>query len=109
MTSENYECDKCGACCRKLIVEIDHIDVVREPRLLPVVTLLDGHGSIKFDSEWEKQYHLACADPCPMLGVDNLCSIYPTRPNVCIAMEAGSDQCQEAREAAGLEPLKEVA
>ncbi len=25
-------CKDCGLCCRKLIIEIDHVDVVREPR-----------------------------------------------------------------------------
>lgn len=102
-----YECDQCGACCRNLIIEIDHIDVVREPSLLPVVTLLDGGGRVQYESEWEKQYGLACGSkhPCQKLGEDNRCTIYPTRPNVCVGFEPGSEQCQEIREAVGIGPL----
>lgn len=103
--SESYECDRCGACCQSLIIEIDHIDVVREPKLLSVARLMDGNGKIQYESEWEKQYSLACGSRCPMLGDGNLCSIYPSRPNVCVAMEAGDEQCQMARGMMGLSPL----
>lgn len=104
-----HRCDGCGLCCKHLIIEIDHLDVVREPRLAPPATrLLDGGGSVRYESEWEKQYGLACgpAHPCPMLGPDNRCGIYPTRPNCCVAFEAGGDQCQELRAAHGLPPLR---
>lgn len=43
--------------------------------------------------------------PCQFLDGNNRCSIYPTRPNACVAMEAGDEQCQAAREAEGLPPL----
>ncbi|ODU02548.1 MAG: hypothetical protein ABS79_00290 [Planctomycetes bacterium SCN 63-9] len=102
------ECDRCGLCCRQLIIEIAHVDVVREPRLLPPATrLLDGNGAISYESDWDKEYGLACGSshPCPMLAEDGLCSIYPTRPNVCVSFEAGSAQCEELREAAGLPRL----
>ncbi len=105
---ETYECDKCGACCEKLIVEIDELDLVREPKLRGVATLMDGCGSIQYDSVWEKEYLLTCAEPCPMLSDDKTCSVYPTRPNACVAMQAGDEQCQIAREAAGLPPLEPV-
>jgi Fe-S-cluster containining protein len=29
-----YTCDKCGACCRTLLVEAYELDVLREPRLV---------------------------------------------------------------------------
>jgi len=34
---------------------------------------------------------LACGKdkPCMFLAEDNRCSIYPTRPNACVGMEAG--------------------
>jgi Fe-S-cluster containining protein len=112
MSVLRYECDKCAACCKALIIEISHLDVVREPKILPVVTLLDGNGKIQYDSDWEKQYSLACgqASPCGLLGADNLCTIYLSRPNCCVGMQAGDDQCQMARGVMGLpwlEPLKE--
>lgn len=92
------KCKKCGYCCRRTIIEIDHIDIVREPRLAEAADLLDGHGKIVYESDWEKQYLLACGKkrPCPFLK-DNKCEIYPTRPNVCVAFEPGSDQCLVSR------------
>lgn len=108
--SEN-PCEGCGAqCCRGLIIEIQHLDVVREPRLLSVVELLDGNGEIEFESDWDKEYALACGhfSPCKMLTIDHKCSIYPTRPNTCVAFQPGSDQCNELREAAGLPLIQNV-
>ena len=102
--SESNLCEGCGAlCCRKLIIEIDHLDIVREPRLLPVVILLDGNGTVEYDSDWEKKYSLACGDKhcCKMLDGER-CSIYPSRPNACVAFQPGGRQCNELREMAGL-------
>jgi Fe-S-cluster containining protein len=43
--------------------------------------------------------------PCQFLDDENRCGIYPTRPNVCVAMQAGDEQCRESRKAEGLPPL----
>ena len=100
------ECDRCGACCAGvLIVEADYLDALREPRLLDadvsgrrvaLDVLDDAHAVL-----------LACGTerPCRFLGPDNLCGIYPTRPNGCVAFEAGSEECQRARRLFGLPPL----
>ena len=48
---------------------------------------------------------IAGGKECNFLRGDNTCAIYPTRPNVCVAMQPGDEQCQEAREAEGLGPL----
>jgi Fe-S-cluster containining protein len=107
-----YECDQCGACCRHLIIEITHLDVVREPKLRPPVTLLCAKPGEHID--WDDSvYRLAVGSAggrsgCPMLGADNRCTIYPTRPGVCVGMEAGSEQCQDSRRAAGLAPLRPI-
>lgn len=83
-------CQKCGACCRRLIIEITHLDVVREPRLLEVATLMDA--DLGHESDWDKEYHLPV--PCGFL-VDNQCSIYPTRPNVCVAFDPDGDEREQ--------------
>lgn len=109
---DRYECDKCGACCKgSLIVEADDLDVLREPRLIDA----DRHhcgktvAQVVLEIQTEmKALILACGSACPFLRSDNACTIYPTRPNVCVGMEAGDEQCQEARAAVGLEPLKPV-
>ena len=100
------ECDHCGACCRTLILEIEHVDVVREPKLAPPTSqLLDGNGRIVFDSDWEKQYLLSRGGlGCP-LHIDNRCSVHATRPNACVMFEAGSPACQRARYGSGKPPL----
>jgi Fe-S-cluster containining protein len=100
-------CADCGLCCKSLIIEIDHVDVVREPRLLPVVKLLDGHGAVTYESHWEKQYGLAYGrkHPCKLLSDDNRCTIYATRPTCCVAFEVGGEHCNELREENDLPPI----
>jgi Fe-S-cluster containining protein len=51
---------------------------------------------------------LACAAPCPFLTAENHCSIYATRPNCCVGLQAGDEQCQESRESDGLPQLLPV-
>lgn len=92
-----YACDQCGACCRKLLIEITEIDLVREPKLLPVLRgrFRSGGGL------------LAACKPCPML-YENKCTIYETRPTVCAEFPPGGEQCQDARERDGLPRLLET-
>ena len=99
------ECDHCGACCKGTLVEIQHLDVVREPKLLRAASPCKAPlGDAIPDDPWERVYILSGASGCPM-HADGRCSIYPTRPNVCVAFEAGSPDCQRARYHAGLTPL----
>jgi len=108
-----YECDQCGACCQgPLIVEADDLDMMREPRLVeadpklantPLPQVIDA-----LRNDLGRVIVLACGHPCPFLAADNRCSIYPTRPNACVAMPAGDEQCQLARLQAGLAPLEPV-
>jgi Fe-S-cluster containining protein len=111
-----YECDKCGACCKQLIVEIDWIDLQREPRLRSVTKPFKIHPDERFVDDdgvpisdpdpYMAGAMLACGTRCPMLTSDDLWSIYPTRPGSCVGMEAGKRQCQDARQMAGLPPLE---
>jgi hypothetical protein len=78
-------CDKCGACCRTLVVApITEQDINREP-LLKVIDF----GAVG----------------CSLLCNDNTCSVYMTRPDVCRRFEPGSFACNLARNAAGLGDL----
>lgn len=113
-----YECDSCGACCRHLIVEADELDFARDPRLISLgvkpFRQTPGMSNDYTDDEtgedlgplvpgYEAGGMLACGNthPCPAQS-GNLCTIYPTRPNVCVAFRAGSLQCQDARLSEGL-------
>jgi Fe-S-cluster containining protein len=93
-------------------VEAYDVDVLREPRL---VAADPGFASLSVDQALESlqdEFHCAIiagpGRPCPFLQ-DNACSIYPTRPNVCVAMQPGDEQCREARRAEGLAPLPDSA
>jgi Fe-S-cluster containining protein len=105
-----YECDQCGACCKgSLIVEADDLDVLREPRLIGADRHHAGKSVERMVQDIQTEMMaviLACGSQCPFLGGDNRCTIYPTRPNVCVGMQAGDEQCQEARAAEGLPPLE---
>lgn len=110
-----YECDCCGACCKgPLIVEAYALDVVREPKLATadIGTWYQGMTADEVMAELEqpgKCLLIAGSRPCQFLGADDRCGIYPTRPNVCVAMQAGDDECQMARRAVGLPPLEPIA
>jgi len=109
--SAKYVCDpNCGACCKgHLIVEVEDIDIIREPRLIEA----DRHHAGKTIEKMLDDYQrgmvviISCSKPCPFLA-ENKCTIYPTRPNCCVAFEAGSDDCQDCRRAEGLPPLLPV-
>jgi len=110
-----YDCDKCGSCCQgNLLVEVYDLDVCREPRLAAadvgrwtremamqaVMEELEQEGSCLIIAGGETA--------CPFLRDDKKCEIYPTRPNVCVGMQAGEEQCQQARKAEGLAPIPPV-
>ena len=104
-----FECDNCGACCRKLIVEADVIDLMREPQLLyadrDFVANYGPEDAIDaLQDDVGRCLIIACGKQCTFLE-DNRCSIYPTRPNVCVALQAGDEQCQEVRKMEELPPL----
>jgi Fe-S-cluster containining protein len=103
-----------------LILEVDQVDLAREPRL-QAVTMPFANGWPGFDDdededEYERLGPLVPGFPygggirkeggaCPLLGSDNRCVIYATRPGCCVAFQAGSNQCQDARRRDGLPPL----
>ena len=106
MTSR-YECDCCGACCKgALIVEADYLDALREPRLLGADVTGRRTTMAELAEDDGRCILLAANRPCQFLSPDGHCTIYPTRPNNCVGMEAGDDQCQEARSRLGLPPLE---
>ncbi len=107
---DKYECDHCGACCKgHLIVEAYELDVLREPRLATADisgrTRDMAEEVLMAELEQEgKCLIIAGGQQCTFLDVNN-CAIYTTRPNVCVAMKPGVDQCNEARYAEGLPAL----
>ncbi|MGC3971608.1 MAG: YkgJ family cysteine cluster protein [Pirellulales bacterium] len=106
-TSGRYVCDNCGACCKgHLIVEVEDLDIMREPRLIDADRHHKGKTVVRMLDDYGKGMAviIAIGKPCPFLDADK-CVIYPTRPNCCVGLQAGDDQCQESRIAEGLPPL----
>lgn len=99
---KTYECDDCGACCRAKLIDVFEEDILREPRVREEMSPLREPG---LDGEIG---YLNCtgAGACSFLSDQNRCTIYPTRPAVCVLFPAGGEQCQEVRQAAGLPPLE---
>ncbi len=103
----NFECDKCGACCKFLAVQVEYPDIVREPR---IKEFLEGELSQDaFVTQTNKKYWVndfsvdSCQ--CAFLSSDNSCSIYSTRPNLYVGFHAGSPLCQFSRGLADLPML----
>jgi hypothetical protein len=132
-----------------LTIEVDVIDIAREPRIAAVARphippelaelenlkqkLAEQGRNLDDEEEWSeerKEYERVgplvpgweyggFLNPgpdraCLLLGgvpgdKERLCGIYLTRPNCCVAMQAGGNQCQESRRMVGLEPLQPIA
>lgn len=94
-----------------MIIEDDDLDVMREPRLIDADPRLPGKSVHQVLYEIQNDYrsvYLAGGHRCMFLQADNRCEIYPTRPNCCVGMEAGDEQCQESRAKRGMEPLMPI-
>ena len=107
-----YECDQCGACCKgHLIVEAFEVDALREPRIIaadPHYASRSIEEALQLLQDESRCVLLAAAGPCMFLDGQGDCSIYPTRPNECVTMQAGHEQCRKAREAEDLTSLEPI-
>ena len=107
--SDHHECDQCGLCCEKLIVEAEHYDALREPRIATECKPMNADLSLD-----ERMWLLACGDahPCPFASRDkegkHLCDIYSSRPHTCVCFLPGGDKCQELRRDNGLPELQPI-
>ena len=113
--SDTYECDSCGACCRKVRVELAPTDLAREPRLIEqahpctirLVHTTAAGQEVGPPVATRKALAMVAEGPgesCVFLAA-NRCSIYETRPDACRLVPAGSDHCQRERRREGLPPL----
>lgn len=78
MTSE-YECDRCGACCRgTLIVEAYYLDALREPRILGA-DVTGRRTTIEELTDDDRCILLAANHPCRFLSADGCCPPFAER------------------------------
>jgi Fe-S-cluster containining protein len=96
-------CKDCGLCCEHLLVEAYAADVLREPRIEDKYPLGKRHVSLPIlEACWVLS---APGKPCAFLTKKKRCSIYPTRPQVCVAFLPGSPKCQDLRRKHGMVPV----
>ena len=97
-----YKCDGCGACCVVYSVLVYERDINREPRLRDVI----GRISLEMVPEdGRKREWISGGEEyggCPLLTNHGSCSIYATRPDVCVRFRPGGMMCQYARGKVGL-------
>lgn len=113
-----YECDLCGACCRRVKVELSQADLDREPQLVPLarsctVRLVYTNAAgqeVGGPVATRKALAMVSDGPgesCRLLA-SNRCSVHPTRPGACREVQAGGEHCQRERRREGLPPLAPV-
>jgi len=78
--SSLIDCTKCGNCCRKIRVVLNHSDIKRFAKGLNIsVTQFKEQYLVESD---EKGKFWFKTEPCPFL-INNKCSQYPLRPASC--------------------------
>jgi hypothetical protein len=112
MIANNYDCQKCGACCispwhkRQGYVALSRGESKRMIRLgLPVVNHKGKAelGTVPYDAPEGTEGEAICAAFSGVVGRRCACSIHPDRPEECRDLEPGSLKCRMARHMAGLE------
>lgn len=82
------KCKRCGHCCRTLILEASASDAKREPRLRAECLPIKDTGGYFLNGFLGDM-------ACRFLDKEtNLCSIYPTRPQMCRDFKAGGHNCR---------------
>lgn len=84
---KNFECIKCGECCKDRSIPITYWDVVRwerEGRLDIIQEVKFVHYADPSGIDWYYFYNTALrGDICSFLMDDNKCMIHETKPVVC--------------------------
>ncbi len=96
-------CRGCGDCCRDIAIYADPDDAIAEPKIAALGQwdatkkkwrLCPVHRQ---DGTWDLR--------CPFLEAWG-CSIYETRPNICLTFTPGNPECTEARTRHGKGPIE---
>ena len=77
---QHIDCRDCANCCKKLPVVVDNADINRLSKRLNISIKEFTHRYTHVTEHGEKQFKTT---PCPLLGTDNLCTVYEDRPKAC--------------------------
>jgi len=77
---EDYDCLKCGNCCKSLGPRITDRDIEQAAKSLKMrpVAFVEKHLRIDEDKDYVFK-----SMPCPFIAQDNYCQIYSDRPKAC--------------------------
>lgn len=77
---EEIDCLDCGNCCKSISPAMKGRDIERIAKYLKVKAseLVAEHMEIDDDGDYVFR-----SQPCPFIGEDNYCSVYPARPRAC--------------------------
>jgi Fe-S-cluster containining protein len=84
-----FECQRCGRCCRRLGVPWPRFvrDLIKMAEFLKIneeAVVIQYYGDfITKDGKPFVRIDRKRTTPCPFLGEDNTCQIYPVRPAEC--------------------------
>ena len=101
------ECQRCGECCLRMLIEIDQEDIDREGQLADYCRPLRSPFTGEADGEsWG--YNMSHVGGCPFLDDKTCeCMIYETRPKICRQFEAGGSQGRWMRGEITLEQIRD--
>ena len=74
------DCTKCANCCKDLGPDFTEADIERIAHAFRMNLGKFEDTYLRVDEDGDKVFQCM---PCPFLGDDNLCSIYPIRPKAC--------------------------
>lgn len=109
----SLSCTSCGACCGppgdylpywagQLTVK----DVLRLPVSYQNKIVQDDNNALLLPTRITKKNGVQCIALEGTVGQAVACAIYPDRPACCRDYKPGSDRCLEARERAGIDPVR---
>lgn len=73
-------CLECANCCKSISPGMHHADIRRMASFLKIKEQEVLEKYLRLDEEGEYVFR---STPCPFLGEDNYCRIYPARPRAC--------------------------
>ena len=78
---EKIDCLKCANCCRNYSPRFKTPDIKRISKHLRMKEGDFINTYLRLDEDGD---YVVRSTPCPFLGSDNFCSIYPERPSDCV-------------------------
>ncbi|WP_457388682.1 YkgJ family cysteine cluster protein [Roseateles sp. P5_E1] len=100
---EDFDCQRCGACCAVFRVSFYWAEADDAPGGTVPVALTRPVGSLHRCMAGTEARPVRCVALRGAVGGDVACAIYAQRSSTCRSVQPGDSQCLKARAAHGLE------